>query len=98
MSPTPLSDPEGAIAPLHGWSIEDGCFVRKFEAPDFLTAIAWVVAIADVAEEMDHHPDIDIRWRRVTLRLRTHSADALTDLDLDLAGRIQGLLVQFGES
>lgn len=98
MSPTPLSDPEGAIANLPGWSVEDGHFVRKFEAPDFLTAIAWVVAVADVAEEMDHHPDIDIRWRRVTLRLRTHSADALTDLDLDAANRIQTLLMQVGES
>jgi 4a-hydroxytetrahydrobiopterin dehydratase len=98
VSPTALTDPDDAIANLPGWSVEDGHFVRKFEAPDFLTAVAWVVAVADLAEEMDHHPDIDIRWRRVTLRLRTHSADALTDLDLDLATRIQALLGQLGES
>jgi 4a-hydroxytetrahydrobiopterin dehydratase len=88
MSPTPLTDEELAALDLPAWQIEDGHLVRLVEAPDFLTAIAWVVAVGDVAEEADHHPDIDIRWRRFTLRLRTHSADALTDLDVQLARRI----------
>ena len=88
---TPLSPEQIAALDIPGWTIEDGHLVRLVEAPDFLTAIAWVVAIADVAEAAEHHPDIDIRWRRFTLRLRTHSADALTDLDVSLASRINDI-------
>jgi 4a-hydroxytetrahydrobiopterin dehydratase len=85
---TPLSPEQIAALDIAGWHIDDGHLVRLVEAPDFLTAISWVVAVADAAEAADHHPDIDIRWRRFTLRLRTHSADALTDLDVSLAERI----------
>jgi 4a-hydroxytetrahydrobiopterin dehydratase len=87
MNPTPIDNPV-----VEYWPIIDGHLVREVEAPDFPTAIAWVVAIADLAEQMDHHPDIDIRWRRFTLRLRTHSADALTDLDVKLAEEINDFL------
>ena len=48
-------------------------------------------AVGALAEEMDHHPDIDIRWNTVTLRLTTHSAGGLTQLDLELARRIDAL-------
>ena len=87
MAPTPIEDPHVA-----GWDVIDGHLVRSVQAPDFPSAIAWVVAIADLAESMDHHPDIDIRWRTLTLRLRTHSADALTNLDVDLAEAINALV------
>jgi 4a-hydroxytetrahydrobiopterin dehydratase len=89
--PTPLSPEQLNTLDIPGWEIEDGHLVRLIEAPDFPTAIAWVVAVADAAEAADHHPDIDIRWRRFTLRLRTHSADALTDLDVSLAETINGI-------
>lgn len=62
-----------------------------FTAETFLAGIALVNAVAQAAEEMDHHPDIDIRWRTVTFRLSTHSASAITDLDLRLAQRISDL-------
>lgn len=87
MAPTPIESPQVA-----GWTVIDGHLVRTVQAPDFPSAIAWVVAIADLAESMDHHPDIDIRWRTLTLRLRTHSADALTNLDVDLAEAINALV------
>lgn len=54
-------------------------------------AIAWVVAIADAAESMNHHPDIDIRWRTLHLSLSTHSAGCLTELDVELASAIDGI-------
>jgi 4a-hydroxytetrahydrobiopterin dehydratase len=88
MMATPLSQSQIAELEIPGWRIEDEHLVRLVEAPDFLTGISWVVAVAEAAEAFDHHPDIDIRWRRFTLRLRTHSADALTDLDVALAERI----------
>ena len=75
------------------WHVEDGHLVRRATAPTFPEAIAWVVAVAGTAEELDHHPDIDIRWRSVTFRLWTHSAGGVTELDLDLARRIDAQVV-----
>lgn len=60
--------------------------VRTFE--DFAAAIAFVVRVALIAERAFHHPDIDVRWNTVTLRLSTHSAGGLTSQDLDLAAQI----------
>lgn len=74
------------------WSLTDGQLVRTITAPTFLDAIAWVTSIAQVAEQMDHHPDIDIRWRTLTLRLSTHDVGAVTDLDTRLAGAIDAIV------
>ena len=74
---------------LPRWQVRDGHLVRDVEAPTFPAAIEWVVMIAQAAEELDHHPDIDIRWRRLHLDLSTHSAGSrITDLDVALAQRI----------
>jgi 4a-hydroxytetrahydrobiopterin dehydratase len=68
------------------WSIEDQMLVRTFEAANFLSAVGFVSAVAAAAEKADHHPDIDIRWRRVTLRFVTHDAgNRVTSLDTQLA-------------
>jgi 4a-hydroxytetrahydrobiopterin dehydratase len=86
-----LSPPEieRALAVLEGWEWVDTSIVRQFEFATFAAAIAFVQAVAEVAEEMDHHPDIDIRYRRVRIALSTHSAAGLTDLDFALAGRCE---------
>ena len=62
-----------------------------YELADFAAALAFVNAVGAEAEEVDHHPDIDIRWNTVTLVLSTHSAGGLTEADLDLAATISGL-------
>ena len=85
------------VADLHRdlplWRIEDGMLVRDVQAPTVPRAIASVVAIGAAAEEMDHHPDIDIRWRHLRLALVTHSAGGrITDLDVALARRIDGIV------
>ena len=78
---------------LPGWQVGDGRLVRDVEAPSFPVAIEWVVLIAEAAESMDHHPDIDIRWRRLHLELSTHSAGGrVTDLDVRLAERIDAIV------
>jgi 4a-hydroxytetrahydrobiopterin dehydratase len=78
---------------LPHWQVRDGHLVRDVEAPTFPAAIEWVVMIAQAAEELDHHPDIDIRWRRLHLDLSTHSAGSrITDLDVALAQRIDAIV------
>lgn len=70
------------------WSRDGDSLVGSVRAPTFPRAIAWVDQIALIAEELDHHPDIDIRWRALTFRLSTHDAGGITDLDLILGRRI----------
>jgi 4a-hydroxytetrahydrobiopterin dehydratase len=70
-----------------GWNEVESALEREFTFPDFRRAIAFVVSVAELAEAEDHHPDIDIRFRRVTLRWSTHSAGGVTDRDRELAAR-----------
>jgi 4a-hydroxytetrahydrobiopterin dehydratase len=65
--------------------------VKTRTGRDFADALAYVNAVGELAERANHHPDIDIRWNAVTLRLSTHSAGGITQADLDLAGRIDAL-------
>lgn len=85
-----------ALGTRPGWGGDPTAISRTVELPSFPEAIAVVNRVADVAEEMDHHPDIDIRWRRVTFRCVTHSAGGVTSRDLDLATRIDELVAAAG--
>ena len=76
------------------WKHEGGMIRRTYEAPSFLAGIAFVEKVAQAAEKENHHPDIDIRWRKVTLALVTHDAGGLTWRDTKLAAEAEGL---FGE-
>ena len=73
------------------WALEDGRLVKVVECATFPAAIDFVVALAARAEEADHHPDIDIRWRTVRLVLVTHDAGGITELDVALAREIDAL-------
>jgi 4a-hydroxytetrahydrobiopterin dehydratase len=88
-----LTDDEVAsgLAGLAGWAGTTEAIARTVRAADFPAAIRLVTAVAEAAEEADHHPDIDIRWRDVTFTLSTHSAGGVTAKDLDLAARIDAL-------
>ena len=66
------------------------------KAPTFADAVTLVTDVAAVAEELDHHPDVDLRYRDVTFRLATHSAGGVTELDVDLARRIVALATAKG--
>lgn len=77
---------------LPAWSVQETALTREITAASFPEAIALVVAIAEAAEELDHHPDVDIRWRTIRLSLSTHSAGGLTELDVELATRIDSLV------
>lgn len=74
------------------WRRDGNAIARSVEADSFLAGIDLVRRVADEAEQRDHHPDIDIRWRTVTFRCSTHSAGGLTEADLDLADAIDALI------
>ena len=75
-----------------GWTEIDGALEREFRFADFAAAMAFVNRVAELAESEDHHPDIDVRWNRVTLRWSTHSAGGITDRDRELAARSADLV------
>jgi 4a-hydroxytetrahydrobiopterin dehydratase len=81
-----------ALADLPEWSGDDTTITRTVELPSFMDAIAVVDRVAVTAEEMDHHPDIDIRWRKLTFRCSSHSAGKVTERDFELARRIDGIV------
>ncbi|MEO8579217.1 MAG: 4a-hydroxytetrahydrobiopterin dehydratase [Gemmatimonadales bacterium] len=73
---------------LQGWSRRGEVITKTFQFREFLAGIDFVVAIAKAAEAADHHPDIDIRYTKVTCSLSTHSAGGITQKDLDMAKAI----------
>jgi 4a-hydroxytetrahydrobiopterin dehydratase len=82
---------DAALAQGMAWDRQGDLLVKTRRGKDFADSLAYVNAVGALAEEMNHHPDIDIRWNAVTLRLTTHSEGGLTQLDLDLARRIDAL-------
>ncbi|MBI3792370.1 MAG: 4a-hydroxytetrahydrobiopterin dehydratase [Gemmatimonadetes bacterium] len=77
-----------ALGALPGWARKADVISKTYQRAAFLDGIAFVQRIAMEAEAMDHHPDIDIRYTKVTVTLSTHSAGGITQLDLDLAAKI----------
>ena len=89
-----LSDQElhAAMADRPHWETRDNALERSVQASSFLDGVDLVVKVARVAEEREHHPDIDIRWTTVIFRLSTHSAGGITAADVELAGTIDALV------
>jgi len=79
------------LASVPGWSRDGGSIARTVTRADFRAAMLFVGAVAYLAEEAGHHPDITIQWNKVTLTLSTHSAGGLTTNDFVLARRIDEL-------
>jgi 4a-hydroxytetrahydrobiopterin dehydratase len=86
-----LSDVEihRALGGLNGWSRRGDALVKTFTFQRFADGIAFVNRVARIADEMNHHPDIDIRYTKVTMSLSTHDAGGVTNADFKLAERIE---------
>jgi 4a-hydroxytetrahydrobiopterin dehydratase len=82
---------EEGLQRLPGWERRGNEIVKTFVREDFAHAMVFVNEVADAAEAAGHHPDIDIRWNKVTLTLSSHAEGGLTDRDFQLAARIQEL-------
>ncbi|MDX6486337.1 MAG: 4a-hydroxytetrahydrobiopterin dehydratase [Gaiellaceae bacterium] len=74
------------------WPEVDGALERTIELPSFMEAIAFVNRVAELAEAENHHPDIAVSYKKVTLRWTTHSAGGITDRDRALAERTDELI------
>jgi len=86
------------LTKLEGWGREGHEIVRLFSFPSYLAGIRFVDEVAVLAEEANHHPDIQIGWRKVTLKLSTHSKGGLTIADMNLAAKINNLVNAGGVS
>jgi 4a-hydroxytetrahydrobiopterin dehydratase len=86
------SEARARLGEVPGWEVGDKSLVRKLALPSFPEAIAFVVQVAFVAEAADHHPDILINYRRVTLTLWTHTEGGITNKDFALAQEINKLI------
>ena len=81
-----------ALNAIPDWQVEDGALRRTFSFQDFREAMSFVNAVAALAERAGHHPDIDIRYSKVSLALVSHDAGGITDKDMSLATEIGKIL------
>ena len=88
-----LTDDEisGRLGGVPGWAREGSSITTTVTRSDFREAMLFTGAVAYLAEQASHHPDILIQWNKVTLTLSTHSAGGLTAADFDLAAKISAL-------
>lgn len=94
---TPPIDPARA-AELHqqidpNWKLEETRLRRRFKFPDFREALAFANKVGDLAEEEGHHPDLEVGWGYVSVKLTTHTAEGLTENDFIMAAKIDDLLL-----
>jgi 4a-hydroxytetrahydrobiopterin dehydratase len=85
-----------ALGNLPGWRRDGESLVASYDAPDFPAAVQLIVEAGDEAEQMGHHPDVDLRWKVTRWRLSTHSESGLTQLDIELAHRISAAAARLG--
>ncbi len=83
---------DAALGELSGWDFDGEALTRTFRFADFVHAVGFVEHLAELAEERRHHPDIDIRYNKVTLHLVSHDAGGVTTRDVELAEAIEHLV------
>jgi 4a-hydroxytetrahydrobiopterin dehydratase len=88
-----LSDSElsAGLAELPGWAVEGTKIFKQFAFENYLDGIAFASAVGYMAEALDHHPDLEIGWRKVKVAMNTHAVEGLSPYDLELAKRIESL-------
>src|SRR5262249_28829728 len=89
MPPLPEDDVRAGLAQLRGWERRDNEIEKVYELASFPDAIAFVTRVGFLAEKANHHPDLEVRWRKVRVALSTHSEGGITDKDFALAHEIE---------
>ncbi|WP_144790550.1 4a-hydroxytetrahydrobiopterin dehydratase [Kocuria palustris] len=93
-----LTDQEIAEAQLEGWTVEDGVLRATFGTGDFTSGLKFVSTLAEIAEEVGHHPDVLLTYPSVQLSLISHDVEAITQKDVNMARRLSELAGQLGIS
>ncbi|BDR92420.1 4a-hydroxytetrahydrobiopterin dehydratase [Vulcanisaeta souniana] len=75
-----------------GWRLEDNYIVRELEFKAFMDCITFINQLAQIAEAEEHHPDMIITWKHLTLKLTTHDEGGITQLDIEMARKINELI------
>lgn len=79
------------LSGLDGWTRDGDSITKTFSNDDFVGSVEFVKKVVEPAEDMGHHPDLEVSWDKVTVSITNHSAGGLTEADFELAGRIDGL-------
>jgi 4a-hydroxytetrahydrobiopterin dehydratase len=85
------ADIEERLGGLDGWDRSGDAIEKSFDNGDFKGSVEFVNRLTPEAEEMNHHPDLEISWKTVKVTITTHSEGGLTDNDFELARRIEAL-------
>jgi 4a-hydroxytetrahydrobiopterin dehydratase len=85
------SEIDQRLAGLEGWEQAGDAIVKRFDRGDFVGSVRFVDSLVEPAEQMNHHPDLEISWDTVTVRISTHSEGGLTAADFELAEKIDAL-------
>ena len=80
-----------ALGDLPGWKFKEDKIKKKFEFANFAEALAFVNKVGEIAERLDHHPDIKFGWGYAKIKTTTHDRDGVTDFDIELAKQIDAL-------
>ncbi len=90
--PLPQDELKPFAKKIPEWDILESSITRTFEFDEYMDGIDFVNGVAEIAEDANHHPDIDVRWCKVIISLTTHSAGGLTEADFILAEKIDTLV------
>jgi 4a-hydroxytetrahydrobiopterin dehydratase len=82
---------EARLKDLSDWQHGEGAITKRFRCGDFVGSVKFVESLVEPAEEMGHHPDLEISWDTVTVTISTHSEGGLTGADFELAGKVDAL-------
>src|SRR4051812_19191252 len=88
MDVLPDNEIESRLADVEGWSCEGDVIKKEFKNDDFVGSVRFVDALVEPAEDMNHHPDLELSWDTVTVSITNHAAGGLTEADFELAKRI----------
>lgn len=95
MEPLTEQQIEEALVTLPGWEYDGEAITKSYGLGSFREAIDFVQDVADLAEEANHHPDLEVYYDEVVVSFRTHSADAVTDNDVRMAAEVESLVSEF---
>ncbi len=85
------SDIEQRLERLDGWTRDGDAITKTFENGDFVGSVKFVDSLVEPAEGMGHHPDLELSWDKVTVRITNHAEGGLTENDFELAGKVDAL-------